>query len=114
MSQWFGNGFGHSGSTSNLGAITVAASTAALFSSTMLPTPKTTTSVRKIAPMQRLRFMLSSFSDVRNGFFVGKTTPLMICGILQPQRGVEEHKRTPPARALREIRALRGCQFGEL
>src|SRR5438309_2081890 len=90
MSQWFGNGFGHSGSTSNLGAITVAASTAALFSSTVLPTPKTTTSVRKIAPTQRLRFMLSSFSDVRNGFC--RVPHEQFGGILQPQRGIEEHK----------------------
>src|ERR1700724_339869 len=66
--QWFGNGFGQSGSTSNLGAMTVAASTAAFFSSTVVPAPRAVKSARKIAPTQRLRFMLfllfdSSFID---------------------------------------------------
>src|SRR6266545_1423305 len=50
MTQWFGNGFGHMGSTSNRGAWTVAASTTALFWSTEDPTASAPRSVTQAAP----------------------------------------------------------------
>ena len=55
MIQWFGNGFGHIGSTSNFGAMTPAAFTR---SSTVDPIPSAAATARKIAPVRRLRFML--------------------------------------------------------
>src|SRR6185295_10269841 len=53
----FGRGFGQSGSTSNRGAWTAAASSAALFSSHADPAPRPATTTRNVAPTQRLRFM---------------------------------------------------------
>src|SRR3990167_1333827 len=58
ISQWFGNGLGHSGSTSNRGAVTAAASAADLLLRTADPTPSATISARKIMPTERLRFIL--------------------------------------------------------
>src|ERR1700733_1818970 len=62
-SQWFGRGFGHNGSTSNRGATTPAASTAALFCKNMLATMSVPSSVRKIAPTYKLRFMPPPYRD---------------------------------------------------
>jgi hypothetical protein len=58
VTQWFGIGFGHMGSTSNLGAVTPAACTVALFRSTAEPTPNTTTTASKTAPIKKFRFMI--------------------------------------------------------
>src|SRR6202040_895985 len=56
-SQWFGNGLGHMGSTSNRGACTPAASTAARLWSSVEPTPSAMRSAEKASPRYRLRFI---------------------------------------------------------
>src|ERR1700688_3155623 len=53
----FGKGLGQNGSTSNMGACTEAASTVALFLSVADPIASATISARKVAPINRLRFM---------------------------------------------------------
>src|SRR5579864_1408014 len=57
ISQWFGRGFGQSGSTSNMGASTAAASTLAFFSSTEDPIPSAITRKANATPIEMLRFM---------------------------------------------------------
>src|SRR5258708_9787710 len=58
--QWFGRGFGHIGSTSKRGAITLAAFTLATLSSTKEPVPSARKSATNIAPSRRCRFILLS------------------------------------------------------
>ena len=62
MSQWFGNGFGQNGSTSNMGACRACACATPGFSSTASPIPSATKRARQIAPTTRccFRFMVSS------------------------------------------------------
>src|SRR5438132_12651581 len=59
MTQWFGSGFGHRGSTSNCGASTPAAATAARFSRTTETTPSPVRRERKATTTTNLRFMIS-------------------------------------------------------
>src|SRR6266403_4141380 len=68
ITQWFGNGFGHIGSTSNMGAWTPAACTAAFLSRTIDPTPSPATSTRIAAPIQTLRFILVLHFPARHAF----------------------------------------------
>src|SRR5262245_38278721 len=58
ITQWFGSGFGHIGSTSNRGACAAAASTTVFLSSTEAPTASATRTATKIAPRQYVRFIL--------------------------------------------------------
>src|SRR5258707_8075508 len=58
MTQWFGSGFGHIGSTSKRGACTPAASTFALSRSTYDATVSTPRTTREIAPAEYFRFMV--------------------------------------------------------
>ena len=51
MSQWFGKGFGHNGSTSKIGACTPAASTADLFSTITVATPSAKMHATNAAPI---------------------------------------------------------------
>src|SRR6266545_6972471 len=54
--QWFGSGFGHNGSTSNLGACTLPlVCAAAVFSSIASPTASVASSATKPAPTHRFR-----------------------------------------------------------
>src|SRR5882672_4273599 len=75
ITQWFGNGFGHIGSTSNVGAWTPA-----FFSSTIDPTPSPATSTRIAAPIQTLRFILVLHFPARHAF---DAPPKCRCGTLQ-------------------------------
>src|SRR5213080_4336280 len=58
MTQWFGSGFGHRGSTSNCGASTPAAATAARLSKTAETTPSPVRSARKAATTRDLCFII--------------------------------------------------------
>src|SRR5437762_12837963 len=57
-SQWFGNGFGHRGSTSNRGAWTHAASTAARFCNMLLAANSNASTTTNSKPMHKLRLTL--------------------------------------------------------
>jgi hypothetical protein len=55
-SQWFGRGLGHNGSTSNLGACSPEACTAAFFSSIEDVTPSTIRTAKNVATTESLPF----------------------------------------------------------
>src|ERR1700690_4042398 len=71
-SQWFGSGLGHSGSTSNFGACSPEACTAASFSRTEETTPRTTRIAENAATAENprlesfIRFLLHGKWPLKN------------------------------------------------
>src|SRR5712692_8597420 len=84
--QWLGSGFGQRGSTSNCGASTPAAATAARFSRTVETIPSPARRARKAATRRNLCFTVFLHFPVRCGFAVMAYPPCFQNSLLLTER----------------------------
>src|SRR5215467_10048995 len=87
ITQWFGSGFGHIGSTSNRGACVPAASTIARFCKIHEPAARTNKTVTKVAPIMCVRFIVPSGNGVRYDTRFGFEGTRCVARFLHPDGG---------------------------